>query len=262
MDIAIATRRLWYLLDGVARRPAAWYAGFALYAAGVALFSGRGLDRWWGIWAVGGYVVAAAVAARPGRPGARGTRAWAPAVAVAGALAAPLVWLATREPVTPDALVVARSGVLLVHHGTPYLQSAALARGGWLAYNPYLPVMAVFGLPRALGLPGLLADPRPWLAAVTFLLLLAAFRISRISRIGDIPVTPLGLAALAISSPVLAFPLAEGITDPPVIALTGLALALLIRFGSGWQPAVALGVVCAMKYTAWPALAVLVAWSS
>jgi hypothetical protein len=258
MDIAIATRRLWYLLDGVARRPAAWYAGFALYAAGVALFSGRGLDRWWGIWAVGGYVVAAAVAARPGRPGARGTRAWAPAVAVAGALAAPLVWLATREPVTPDALVVARSGVLLVHHGTPYLQSAALARGGWLAYNPYLPVMAVFGLPRALGLPGLLADPRPWLAAVTFLLLLAAFRISRISRIGDIPVTPLGLAALAISSPVMAFPLAEGITDPPVIALTGLALALLIRFGSGWQPAVALGVVCAMKYTAWPALAVLV----
>jgi hypothetical protein len=261
MDIAIATRRLRCLLDGAARRPAAWYAGFALYAAGVALFSGRGLDRWWGIWAVGGYVVAAAVAARHGRRGTRGTQAWALAVAVAGALAAPLVWLATREPVTPDALVVARSGVLLVHHGTPYLQSAALARGGWLAYNPYLPVMAVFGLPKALGLPGLLADPRPWLAAVTFLLLLAAFRISRISRIsriGDIPVTPLGLAALAISSPVMAFPLAEGITDPPVIALTCLALALLIRFGSGWQPAVALGAVCAMKYTAWPALAALV----
>ena len=256
MDIAIATRRLRCLLDVAARRPAAWYAGFALYAAGVALFSGRGLDRWWGIWAAGGYVVAAAVAARPGT---RGAQARGLAVAVAGALAAPLVWLATREPVTPDALVVARSGVLLVHHGTPYLQSAALARGGWLAYNPYLPVMAVFGLPKALGLPGLLADPRPWLAAATFLFLLAAFKISRISRIGDIPVTPLGLAALAISSPVLAFPLAEGITDPPVIALTCLALALLIRFGgSGWQPAVALGVVCAMKYTAWPALAVLV----
>jgi hypothetical protein len=256
MDIAIATRRLRCLLDRAARRPAAWYAGFALYAAGVALFSGRGLDRWWGIWAAGGYAVAVAVAARHG---SRGTQAWALAVAVAVALAAPLVWLATREPVTPDALVVARSGVLLVHHGTPYLQSAALARGGWLAYNPYLPVMAVFGLPKALGLPGLLADPRPWLAAVTFLLLFAAFRISRITRIGDIPVTPLGLAAFAVSSPVMAFPLAEGITDPPVIALTCLALALLIRFGgTGWQPAVALGVVCAMKYTAWPALTVLV----
>ena len=69
----------------------------------------------------------------------------------------------------------------------------------------------------------------------------------------------LDFAALAISSPVMAFPLAEGITDPPVIALTCLALALLIRFGGGrWQPAVVLGVVCAMKYTAWPALAVLV----
>ena len=64
MDIAIAARRLRRLLDGAARRPAAWYAGFALYAAGVALFSGRGLDRWWGIWAAGGYVVAAAVATR------------------------------------------------------------------------------------------------------------------------------------------------------------------------------------------------------
>ena len=119
--------------------------------------------------------------------------------------------------------------------------------------------MAVFGLPKALGLPGLLADPRPWLAAATFLILLATFKISRITRIGRIRVTPLGLAALAICSPVLAFPLAEGITDPPVIALTCLALALLIRFGGdGWRPAVVLGVVCAMKYTAWPALAVLI----
>jgi hypothetical protein len=280
MDIGIAVQRLRCLLDRAARRPAAWYAGFALYAAGVALFSGRGLDRWWGIWAAGGYAVAVAVAIFGGTHGghdareAHGTRrahstrcircacggqAAALAVAVAGALAAPLVWLASREPVTPDALVVARSGVLLLHHGSPYLQSAQLTQGGWLAYNPYLPVMAVFGLPKALGLPGLLADPRPWLAAATFLLLWATFRISGISRIGRIPVTPLALAALAICSPVMAFPLAEGITDPPVIALTCLALALLIRFGGAdWRPAVVLGVVCAMKYTAWPALAVIV----
>src|SRR3984957_2247208 len=71
MEIAIATRRFRCLLDGAVRRPAAWCAGFALYAAGVALFSGRGLDRWWGIWAAGGYVVAVAVAARPRRRGAR-----------------------------------------------------------------------------------------------------------------------------------------------------------------------------------------------
>ena len=41
-------------MSGAARSPAGWYAGFALYAAGVAVFSGRGLDRWWGILAAGG----------------------------------------------------------------------------------------------------------------------------------------------------------------------------------------------------------------
>ena len=263
MDIAIAAQRLRCLLDDAARRPPGT-PGSRFTPLPVALFSGRGLDRWWGIWAAVGYAIATAVAVLGSR-GTRGSRgsgaqqAAALAVAVAGALAAPLVWLATREPVTPDALVVARSGVLLLHHGTPYLQSAQLARGGWLAYNPYLPVMAVFGLPKALGFPGILADSRPWLAAATFLLLFAAFRISRVSRIGETPTSALGLAALAISSPVMAFPLAEGITDPPVIALTCLTLALLIRHGGGsWRPAVVLGVVCAMKYTAWPALAVFV----
>ena len=28
--------------------------------------------------------------------------------------------------------------------------------------------MAIFGVPKGLGLPGLLGDPRPWLAAATF----------------------------------------------------------------------------------------------
>ena len=127
MDIAIPSQRLGSLINGAVRRPAAWYAGFALYAAGVALFSGRGLDRWWGIWAAGGYAIAAAIAASRGIRGTRSTRgaqAAALAAAVAAALAAPLIWLATREPITPDALVVARSGVLLLHHGTPYLRSA------------------------------------------------------------------------------------------------------------------------------------------
>jgi hypothetical protein len=31
---------------------------------------------------------------------------------------APLTWLATQEPSTPDVTVVARSGVLLLHHGS------------------------------------------------------------------------------------------------------------------------------------------------
>jgi hypothetical protein len=266
LPMVIMTRvvRLRRLPNDALRRPAAWYAGFALYAAGVALFSGLGLDRWWGIWAAGGYAAAAALAACWR---ARAGQLTALAASVAGALVAPLTWLATQEPSTPDATVVARSGVLLLHHGSPYLPPDQLAHGGWLAYNPYLPVMAVFGLPRALGLPGILGDPRPWLVAATFGLLLVTFRVTaaRSTPGWSIPGrdapgrgAALVLAAVAISSPIMAFPLAMGITDPPIIALTCLALALLTRArGDSRQSAVVLGVACAMKYTAWPALAVL-----
>lgn len=235
------------------RDPAAWYAGFAVYATGVALFSGLGQDHWWGTWAAGGYAVAAAIAVRRRT---RGGQLAALAAALAGALVAPFAWLAATAPATPDVAVVLRSGALLLHHGTPYLPPAQLAHGGWLAYNPYLPVMAVFGLPKALGLPGMLGDSRPWLALVTFGLLAATFRIAR-SRRGAVDI-----AAFALASPVMAFPLVMGITDPPIIALTCLALALLTRVPAPraglWLPAAVLGVACAMKYTAWPALAVII----
>ena len=234
------------------RRAAAWFAVFAVYAGGVAVFSGPGHDRSWGIWASFGYAAAAMLAAAwPTRRG----RLAALAASLAGALAAPVVWLATQATATPDVAVVTRSGAMLLHHGSPYLPLSQLAHGGFLAYNPYLPVMAVFGLPRALGVPGLAGDPRPWLAVATFLLLAAAFRIA----LGERAWTgrSLRLAALAVASPVLAFPLAEGITDPPVLALTCLALALLA--GPARAAAVTIGVACAMKYTAWPAVAVLAA---
>jgi hypothetical protein len=249
-------------LTGMTRglRLAAWYAGFALYAAGVALFSGLGQDHWWGTWAAGGYAVAAATAlmARRSARGGRRLVAASVGVSVAGALIAPTAWLMATAQALPDVTVVARSGVLLLHHGTPYLPVAALASGGWLAYNPYLPVMALFGLPGALGIPG---GTRPALIVATFLVLYATFRVLRVPGWAA-----LGWAAFALSCPIMAFPLTMGITDPPVIALTCLALALLARRpGPGAAraarrglvlAAVVLGVACAMKYTAWPALAV------
>jgi hypothetical protein len=255
------------------RRAAGWYAVFAVYAGCVAVFSGPGHDRSWGIWASFGYAAAAVLAAAwPARRG----RLAALAASLAGALAAPVVWLATQATATPDVAVVTRSGAMLLHHGSPYLPLAQLAHGGFLAYSPYLPVMAVFGLPRALGLAGLAGDPRPWLAVATFVLLAVAFRIAAGQRAWT--GRSLRCAAFAVASPVLAFPLAEGITDPPVLALTCLALALLTgpsrtvagparsaaRPGgwlasSAWAAAVTIGVACAMKYTAWPAVAVLTA---
>jgi hypothetical protein len=236
------------------RRLRAWYAAFALYAGAVAVFSGPGDDRSWGIWASFGYAAAAVLAALwPGRAGRR----TALAASLAGSLIAPVVWLATQAPPTPDVRVVTRAAAALLQHGTPYLDPAQLARGDVLSYNPYLPVMTLFGLPHALGLPGLAGDTRPWLALATLLLLAAAFRIAGPARSRA---AALGLAAFATASPVLAFPLAEGITDPPMIALTVLAVALLARPAARtWPAAVVVGVACAMKYTAWPALVVLAA---
>lgn len=240
-------RLSWY--ERVPRRMEVWYAGFAVYAGGVALFSGLGQDRWWGIWACGGYAVAALLAFC--WRGRRGQLA-ALAAALGGGLAGPLVWLAVRRPATPDVTVVMRSATLLLRYGSPYLGADQLAHGGWLAYNPYLPVMALFGIPKAIGLPGVAGDPRPWLAAATFGLLVAAFRVASPSPRS----TSLGRAAFLLASPVLAFPLAMGITDPPIIALTCLAIALAARRAEV-SAAIVTGVVCAMKETAWPAAAIL-----
>ncbi len=254
-------------LGRACRRPEAWYAGFTLYAAAMALLSGPGLDHYWGIWASGGYGAAAAVSWRwPSRRG----RAAALAAAVAGALAGPAAWLAVCAPATPDVTVVSRGGLLLLQHGSPYLAGTQLAHGGFLAYNPYLPVMAVFGLPHALGLPGLAGDPRPYLAAATAGLLAAAFWVVFRSRpearqtaafiTGGFSGAAWAAAAFAVASPVMALSIAVGVTDGPIIAFIILAMALAVRRGGpAWPAAVILGVACAMKYTAWPALAVLVA---
>jgi hypothetical protein len=230
-------------------RPEVWFAMFAVYAGADTASSGLGLDRLWGIWAACGYGVAAVVSACWRTP--RGMRA-SLAASLIGGLVGPLAWFGGWKPATPDVAVVTRSAALLLHHGSPYLSSAQLTHGGWLAYDPYLPFMTVFGLPKALGLPGLAGDPRPWLAAVTFGLLIAAFRVAAPDRAAG------RRALFIIASPVMAFPLALGNTDPPVIALTCLAVALAAR-GRLTSAAAVVGVACAMKETAWPAVAVLAA---
>jgi hypothetical protein len=226
----------------------ACYAVFAGYAALVAVFSGPGQDRAWAVWAVAGYTAALLLLSR--RRGAG--RAAALAASAAGAVAGPVIWLAWRAPPTPDVRVVARSAVLLLQHGTPYLSAGHLASP--VAYDPYLPGMTLFGLPGAFDLEGVAGDPRIWLCAVTCLLLVLALRVA--GRPGAVY-----WGVFAVASPVLAFPLAVGVTDPPVLALICLTLALLSRAPGWpvWPAAVTLGVACAMKATAWPALPVLAA---
>jgi hypothetical protein len=225
----------------------ACYAVFAGYAALVAVFSGPGQDRAWAVWAVAGYTAALLLSRRRGAG-----RAAALVASAAGVVAGPVIWLAWRAPPTPDVRVVARSAVLLLQHGTPYLSAGHLASPA--AYDPYLPGMTLFGLPGAFDLEGVAGDPRIWLCAVTCLLLVLALRVA--GRPGAVY-----WGVFAVASPVLAFPLAVGVTDPPVLALICLTLALLCRAPRWpvWPAAVTLGVAGAMKATAWPALPVLAA---
>jgi hypothetical protein len=237
------------------RRLVPWFAAFAAYAAALAVFSGGGADGIWALWATGGYALAAAAAWR------WRSLAGPLLAALACALLAPMIWLILRGPATSDPIVVARSAVLLLRHGDPYLSAGQLAT--WQAYNPYLPAMTVFGLPWAVGLRGVLGDTRLWLAAATAVLLAAAFWMGAPHRAEGCRACRRAAAwsaVFAVASPVLALSLAVGITDPPMIALTCLALACVAR--SPRLPlaaGLAIGVACAMKATAWPALAVIAA---
>lgn len=237
------------------RLVAALYGAFTIYALAVAVFTGQA-DRAWAVWAFGGYAVATLLLWFG--------RSWTAslAAAIGCALVAPLIWLVTQVPATAEVVVIGRSATHLLKYGTPYLPPSQLS--GWKSYNPYLPVMELFGLPRSAGLTGLLGDPRVWLTVVTAALLAAAVAVMEPHRLRDCPECRghvAKLTAVAIASPVFALQLALGITDPPVIALLILALACASR-AQTVRAGVVLAVACAMKSTAWAAVPVLaiMAW--
>ena len=160
-------------------------------------------------------------------------------VSVALAVLAPLLWLSVAYPLEDGMAVIDRSAALLLHHGLPYLSGAQVT--SWLSYNPYLPVMTLFGLPSAAGLGGLAGNSGVWIAIGTVIPLAAAFWIAMHAR-GDDPSCPprqgthrgcpacrrdaLLATAVAVASPVIGLNLAVITTDPPVLALILLALAL------------------------------------
>lgn len=234
---------------------AAWFGAFTIYAGAMAVFAGHA-DSAWGVWAFGAYAVTTMLLWF--------TEGWllTLVVAVGGALVAPLFWLVTRVPATAEVLVLGRSAAHLLKYGTPYLPPSQLS--DWKAYNPYLPVMELFGLPRSAGLSGVLGDPRTWVALTTSVLLATAFAVispHKLHDCADCRRRVAVLTALALASPVIAYPLALGITDPPVIAMLCLALAWAGR-GKLLRAALVLAVGCAMKSTAWAAVPVLavMAW--
>ncbi|WP_405006924.1 hypothetical protein OHV13_25130 [Kitasatospora purpeofusca] len=249
--------------------------------------SGLGPHRSWGLCAAAGYLAAAvAVLVLPGR----WARAGSVAVALLGAVLVPLLVLVVGGQGQSEVAVIERSGELLLRHGTPYLAEPRTVA----EYTPYLPGMALFGLPRALfgtdGWPARVAgDARLWCAAAFLGCLAAAALPTRrrpgrpgptaalratvtatvtAARTGALPaaltgVLPAALPAVLpvaalVASPVVALPLCVSGVDLPLAGLCVLALTLAGRarpVAAGW----ALALACALKWTAWPAVAVVVA---
>ena len=224
------------------------FAGSAIFAALVAIFSSDSVHQLWGAIAACGYGLAV-VALVGGKPRGRDI---ALGLSFCGGLFVPLVWMAAHALEQPEVVVVARSGASLIHQGTPYADAAVLAgTHDPNAYNPYLPVMALFGVPRALFGANVLTDPRIWFGAVFIVVFWLALRA------GGAP-DPARWAILVAASPVIAFELAVGGTDVPMVAF------LCLGFGFLWQrrpllAGLALGVGAAMKATAWPAILVAIA---
>lgn len=233
-----------------------WFGCFAVYSGLIAAFGGHS-DRAWAVWAFGGYALATLLL----RYGKTWTVPLVTSISIS--LLAPMFWLVTQAPAAAEVIVIGRGARHLLRYGTPYLPPDQLLN--WRAYNPYMPVMELFGLPRALGLNGTLGDARIWTTLLTAALLTASFAIARPHPLRDCPDCrrrTATLTGIALASPVFAYPLALGITDPPIIGLLFLVLALAYR-GRWLSSGTALAVACAMKSTAWAALPVLavLAWN-
>ncbi|MEV7561949.1 hypothetical protein [Streptomyces sp. NPDC089795] len=120
---------------------ARWTTGWLLAAAwalSFPLFSSLAPHRLWGWCAAVGYL-AAAVATAVGR------RRAALAAALLGAVALPLLWLVLTGRGQSEVTVIERSGRLLLESGRLYMDRPAHVE----EYTPYLPGMALLGVPRA-----------------------------------------------------------------------------------------------------------------
>jgi hypothetical protein len=229
------------------------YTLFLAYAGLDAILS-AGEDQVWAIWGACGYAAALIVLWRWGH------RRSAALISVALAVVAPLLWLSVTYRLEDGMMVIERSASLLLHHGSPYLTASQVT--GWLSYNPYLPVMTLFGLPAAAGVGGLAGNAGVWLALGTVAVLAVAFRIAMPASRGD----ALLATAVAVASPVIGLNLAVITTDPPVLAFMLLSLALsAVPAGTKATAArtagagIALGVACDLKSTAWLAIPVMAA---
>ena len=276
-------------------RDAVLYAAAALFAIVTAQGSSIALYQQWGRLAVGPYTlgaVASAMAARRARrraavaaqsPGggapmgaASPTWHWTTSRTVIflivfvgatlGPLALEVLWQTESggtSHVQPETLVVEGSGARLAH-GKPLYRiidgrreriTPPAGQPAYDVYNPYLPLMSLFGLPSSTRAPRRLTDARVAFSLITILVVVAALALCR----GPTGPRVLSLQAMTVF-PTAALPLATGGDDLPIAALLLFGLVVIQR-RRPLAAGIILGTAASMKVTAWPlaALALLVA---
>ena len=261
------------------------YLVSALFALGTIYTSNNALYQVWGRMALSpfafGALASAALAlflrrARRRQAGERLTarqhrRAWLARIVVAvcvfvGALAIPMgleiLWRFDGVPgshLQPEVVTVEIGGQDLVHGQDPYIPLVRLhhpvkyhapGQPDFAGFLPYLPLMAVAGIPSEVWPNSGLSDARIFFCITTLGVAALALYLCRSDGRRKIR----ALQALVIL-PLASLPLATGGDDIPVVAFLLLAMVLAQRrrpFASG----VVFGIASAMKFTAWP-LAVL-----
>lgn len=248
------------------------YGLSTLFALTTGLVAGLPAEADWAWFAIGPYAFAALLSAcigwrkSKGSVGSRGSR-WGPArvwillFLLVGATLAPLsaeVSLRNQGPTTshvqPEVVVIAQASQRLFHGMHLYaatvhdgrVQSAVQGEPTFESFFPYLPLMTVFGLPDIGKGPAKLTDTRVLFSVVTLIVVGVALLVLRAPR--DRKVRALQFLTLL---PTAALPLATGGDDMPIVAFLLLAMVLAQRRRPGWS-GIVLGIVSAMKFTAWP----------
>jgi hypothetical protein len=244
-----APRRLDWPSPAAIPRPllTAAFAASAAFAIALAVVTAWQAHRLWGIFAGCSYLLAAMA-----------MLAWKPrgldvalVISVTGALAAPMWLMAGHRLQQPEVQVIDHSAAMLVQRGTPYPGPAILAAAhSPNVFDPYLPALTAFGIPRVLLGFSAATDPRIWFCVGFVLAFAAALAVAGARDV-------VRWTALVTASPLIAFSLAVGGTDMPVLACLCLGCALLWRRPRPVLAGLALGAAAAMKATAWPALVVV-----
>jgi hypothetical protein len=265
------------------------YVASALFAGLTAKFSNIALYRQWGDLAFGPYLIAGIVSAFIARPRAVGdgdevgpgalavaspqgepivrrswgaARIWVFIFVLTGATLVPLslevAWRTEGNPtahVQPEAITVEQAAARAARGKDPYREvtnssgHVLVQTKGEPTYEnffPYLPLMTIFGLPSSTKESHRLTDARIFFSLFTFLVVAYALVLCR----GPSEAKVRTLQVLTVL-PTAALPLATGGDDMPIVALLLLAMVLAQRRRPGWS-GVVLGIVSAMKFTAWP----------